>query len=151
MMKVIVMQAISGGGKTTWIRNNYPEAVVTSADHFFEKTGEYDFVPQKLPEAHGECFRDYIGYISAPGPRTGTVIVDNTGTSIAELAPYCAAALAYGHELEIVSLDCDPKVAHARNVHGVPLAAVMGQYERLQKTLKEMPPWWSVRTVDTNS
>lgn len=162
-MQVIVMQSVSGGGKSTWIRENFPEAgriksfsleegVVVSADHFFEKAdGSYDFHPSQLPFAHGKCFRDFITIISAVcGDAEGTVIVDNTNTSIAELAPYCAAALAYGHELKIVTLLCDPNVAHARNTHGVPLGAVMGQSDRLIESQKQLPPWWAHEVLDNN-
>ena len=31
------------------------EVVVCSADHFFEKSGEYVFNPWKLKDAHAEC------------------------------------------------------------------------------------------------
>lgn len=173
-MKIIVMQAVSGGGKSTWIRNNYPKAqkftrsvapssfsksasYIVSADHFFEDDeGNYNFDPAKLSRAHGNCFQHFIECVvphagMEKGYHAKTVIVDNTNTSIAELAPYCAAALAYGHELEIVTLLCDPDVAHARNTHGIPLAAVMGQYIRLQKTLEELLPWWPQKIVDTNA
>ena len=65
--KVIVMQAISGGGKSTWIKKNFPEAgrvtdgcdtTVVSADHFFDKTGEYVFVGAQLPEVDIEVIEE---------------------------------------------------------------------------------------------
>ncbi len=163
-MNVIVMQAISGAGKSSWIRDNFPKAerfdsglpvseLMVSADHFFDKKKEYDFDASKLPQAHGACFREFIEVVQDKIVRvmhTKTIIVDNTNTSIAELAPYCAAALAYGHELKIVTLLCDPAIAHARNTHGVPLAAVMGQHERLMKNLDEIPPWWTREEIRTD-
>jgi predicted kinase len=33
---VYVMMGVPGSGKSTWIRNNVPGALVASADHYFE-------------------------------------------------------------------------------------------------------------------
>ena len=43
--EVIVMQGVSGSGKSTYIKNNLPNATVVSADHFFVNavTGVYEF------------------------------------------------------------------------------------------------------------
>ncbi len=76
------------------------------------------------------------------------MIVDNTNTTVAEVAPYAALALAYGYDLEIVILECNPDVASARNVHGVSKKVVLKQMNRLESLQKQLPSWWKVRVVD---
>jgi predicted kinase len=71
------------------------------------------------------------------------IVVDNTNTTVAEMAPYMAVAAAYGHDTKVVTIDCDPEVAAARNVHGVPVQTVKAQHDRIVKETKNMPPWWS--------
>lgn len=89
-----------------------------------------------------------MGHITADW-KSGTwipdVVVDNTNTTVAEIAPYAALALAYGHELEIVTLDCDPAIGAKRNTHGVPLAACNAMHLRLAD--RQLPPWWNHRVI----
>ncbi len=76
-----------------------------------------------------------------------TVVVDNTNTTIAEIAPYAALALAYGHEMEIVYVSCDPAVAAARNIHGVSDLVIGQMVQRLRDLPASLPPWWPYRKV----
>ena len=162
-LKVIILLGISGSGKSTFIRDSYPGAAVVSADHFFMVNGEYVFDGSKLPEAHGACLKQFIERASSPERRVypdydydnQVLIVDNTNTTVHEIAPYAAVALAYGHELELVVIHCDPKVAAARCIHDVPTDRVALQYKRLMNTLAKSPeghykalvPWWPVKEV----
>ena len=47
------------------------------------------------------------------------IVVDNTNSTIAEIAPYYATAEALECEAEIVCVDCHPDLAASRNIHGV--------------------------------
>jgi len=155
MGKVIIMAGCSGSGKSTFARENYPGANVVSADDYFVgENKEYSFDPSKLPLAHAQCLRAYVDlvqYVNArddgPLARVDEIVVDNTSTTVAEVAPYAALALAYGHELEVVILRVNPAVAHARNTHDVPLAGVKAQAARLADLRGSLPPWWPVRVV----
>ena len=146
-MKVVIMVGPSGSGKSTYIRKNFPSAAVCSADHYFMKDGEYQFDPSKLSEAHGRCLRIFTTYVQGPYAPSH-MVVDNTNTTIAELAPYAALELAYGHELEIVKIAVSEeemsKVA-ARNEHGVPEKIVKVQADRAARM--KLPPWWPVKLV----
>lgn len=157
-MKVIVLIGVSGAGKSTYIKENFSVVDihgVYSADHFFMKDGEYVFDPAKLPQAHKSCLRRFTEAVQKMQGK-GYLIVDNTNTSVMEMAPYCALALAYGHELELVAIHCDPVAAARRNVHGVPEVAVMRQHSRMLHTLAKsenggyanLPPWWPVTEVN---
>lgn len=145
-MKVVIYCGIPGSGKTTLAKATYPNAPYCSADKYFEDAnGVYRFDPSKLGAAHASClqkFADMVRNYMSP-----VIVVDNTNTTIAELAPYAALALAYGHDLEIVTLNCNPETAYSRNKHDVPYAAVKAMADRLHK--REMPPWWPQTQVNT--
>ncbi len=146
MHNVIILRGVPGSGKSTWIAKNYPNAEVFSADHYFIRNGEYKFDPRLLPDAHAYTLRSFVGWARDP---SGTVaIVDNTCTTVAEVAPYAAIALAYGRQVETVTLLCDPAVAGARNIHGVPLAAVEAMDRRLRASQGDLAPWWNNRVVE---
>lgn len=151
-MNVIVLVGVQGSGKTTHKEKKYPSYVSCSADDFFGKP--YKFDPKKLPEAHASCLLKFLDIVqgNALGEaemRVPGVVVDNTNTTIAELAPYCALALAYGHELQIKVMMCDPILAAKRQVHGVPKEKVIQAYERMLEQIKLFPPWWPVEMVVT--
>jgi predicted kinase len=145
-MKVWIYCGLPGAGKTTRIKRDHPHAVTCSADDFFMQGGEYRFDVSKLSEAHGSCLRNFVSLLQDSMPQ---IVVDNTNTTTAEVAPYAALAQAHGYALEIVTVACPPEAAHARNVHGVPLAAVNAMSDRLAK--RELPPWWPHRTVEALS
>ena len=142
-MKVIVLVGIPGSGKSTWAQKNYPNKPVCSADHFFMKP-HYQFDPRLLPIAHNECLRKFVELVSGCNGIQDMVIVDNTNTTIAEIAPYAALALAYGHELKICVFMCDPQVA-TRNIHGVSVSALTKMAMRLTDTIAHFAPWWDVQ------
>jgi len=70
------------------------------------------------------------------------LVVDNTGTSVAEVAPYAALAGAFGHSLRIVTIICDPTVAWKRNSHGVPFETIFRMDRRLRDETALLPPYW---------
>lgn len=169
---VIILRAVSGAGKSTWVRENFGEDLFTpvftpkpevrngrtsvySADHYFlDVEGGYNFEGSNLPLAHGTCLKKYVLAMLDPDSKKLTHIVDNTNTSVAEIAPYAALALAYGHELRLVTLHIDPVIAAERNVHGAPATAVARQAERLLAA--DLMPWWPnedvvVGTLDRSS
>ena len=154
-MKVTILCGIPGSGKSTYTRKNHPGAFVVSADNFpglYETLETFPvqlkFNPSLLPAAHGKCLRDFVDVIEdreASILGVSSIVVDNTNTTVAEIAPYAALALAYGHDLEIVTLDCFPEDGARRNTHGVPLAACIAMHKRLAD--RQLPPWWNHRTV----
>ena len=147
-MKVHILRACSGAGKSTKAAALVLTAMVAglvsavfSADTYMvDAEGNYCFDFTKLSECHNQCLRGFTEALQ--GAHYDVLIVDNTNTTLSEIAPYAALALAYGAELKITTLRCDPRIAHSRNVHEVPLAGVEAQAARLVDSISEMPPWW---------
>jgi NEDD4-binding protein 2 len=140
-----IMRGVPGSGKTTWARKNRPEAVIVSADDYFIcSDGVYRFEPCEIADAHARCFRLALRAVQAGHD----VVVDNTGTQTWEMSPYVLLARAYGFDVEFIRIDCDPREAARRNVHGVPEHAVMAMHARMEDIL----PFWGeeivIRTSD---
>lgn len=147
MASVVIMRGLPGAGKSTWVRENLPDAVICSADSYFvNDEGEYIFDGTRLPEAHGECLRTFTETVSAiHAGDPAVVVVDNTGIRAWEISPYYNLARAYGHDVKIVHLQCDHEIAHGRNVHGVSKERV----EQMDQSLdsEELPVFWNVEVV----
>lgn len=141
MKKVTIMRGIPGSGKSTWMQMNLFGHVV-SADYYFTNpvTGEYHFNPEQLPNAHNACLKDFIDHLQRERDH---IIVDNTNVRTFEIAPYYRLAEVFGYEVEIVWLVCDPAVAVARGVHGVPENLV----RTMSVSFEPLPAWWNVRIV----
>ena len=145
--RVTILLGCSGSGKSTWAEKardgcSWPLVAVLSADAFFinKDTGVYQFEPAKLASAHASCLRNYVGTLQSGCDH---IIVDNTNTSLVELAPYVALAQAYGASLRLLAfVPSDTTAAHARCVHGVPLSTVLRQDAQLGEMLAKFPPWW---------
>jgi len=144
-MHVILMSGISGSGKTTYVKKNYPNAFVCSADSFFEKNGEYHFDPSKLVQAHSACLLSFVEELQAC-EEDSIIVVDNTNTTALELAPYVALAQAYECKITLVTMRCDPETAHRRNKHNVPKEAILSMYNRLQG--RELPRYWNIEIIN---
>lgn len=148
MRDVKIMQGVSGSGKSTYAKaivDKYSSnGLICSADDFFGP--EYKFDPRKLPEAHGYCMRTFVDNVQKK--KDGVIVVDNTNTTVAEVAPYYAVAEAYGWSVEIVYIHCNNlEVAITRNIHKVPANVIIAMADRLNKFTNTMPNWWKRQTV----
>lgn len=160
-MSVTIVRGIPGSGKSTWTtltfgklaRAVWPHFTLAAPDHlavgavfsaddfFHDAENKYTFDVTKLGEAHTTCLKRYTEFLRVADPSL-TVVVDNTATSVGEVAPYAALAGAYGHSLRIVTLVCDPHTAWQRNVHGVPFKTVFFLDQRLRTETVAFPPYW---------
>ncbi len=154
MAKVTILSGVPGSGKSTMAISQPDPRVICSADDAFwveEESGPvWRWNPDLIGEAHARCMRKFVRMVCATDfgalvPFPYDIIVDNTNTSVAEIAPYASLALSYGFTLEIVTIICDPMVAAARNVHGVPEERVVSMATALLS--RQLPPWWPQRTV----
>jgi|SRR6185436_4253334 len=140
-MKVYILAGASGSGKShlaSKIWASHPKVLVCSADDYlYDSHGTYVWGADKLAAAHNECLKKFIAAVQEEVP---VVVVDNTNTTIAEIAPYYSIAAAYGAEVELVILFCNPEKAVNRNKHNTPAPVVTAQIKRLG--CQELPSFW---------
>ena len=143
--KVLILQGISGSGKSTFAKQQ-PNAVVVSADFIHYKDGVYAFDESRLSVAHNTCMLNFTSYMLGnqhfPVPAgVDTLIVDNTNTRALFMAPYIAVARALDVEVEIHSFRVDPEVAAARNDGRAPLSVVKSMADQIENF--HMPVQWT--------
>lgn len=139
--KVVIMRGLPGSGKSHYAKKNFPGAITLSSDHYFiNSDGEYVYDPAKIGSAHAWCFKSFVKCLMEC-VSIDALVVDNTNISAVEIAPYVMAANAFGvKDVSIVTVQCDPKKAHARNKHGVPEDIILKMAAGLELPL---PPWWA--------
>lgn len=142
MTTAFILMGSPGSGKSTWIESRHPNAIVCSADHFFEKDGVYKFDITKIEQAHSSCLRKFVKRVT-DGVAGAPVAVDNTNTTIQEIAPYVALAVAYGFDVRFVRFIGHERT-FGRNIHGCPEATARMLEDRLDATLRTWPAWWSI-------
>lgn len=155
-MRVIVLSGFPGSGKSTYAAQfdaynawNNPEgthAIICSADHYMiDDADKYHFDRAKLGMCHAACMRRFVDYITKWHAYNDILVVDNTNLSAAEISPYMLVAAAYNVPAEIHRIHCDPKVAFARQTHGVP----RGNFNRMVESFNRRDVWahWDVREI----
>ncbi|MCK4671259.1 MAG: ATP-binding protein [Candidatus Aegiribacteria sp.] len=151
MVKVFIMRGLPGAGKTTWIRNNLPDAFICSADNYFlDKEGNYKFDNLLISEAHESCLKCFAEILTSHEDEAEkeslVIVVDNTAIRAWEISPYYNLAKAYGHDVKVVHIKCDSDLAHSRNIHEVPLERVEKMDEGLNS--ETLPLFWNVEVVE---
>lgn len=155
-LHVAILIGPPGSGKSTYVeelkkledaRDVLERRMIftASADDYFVVDGEYKFDPSMLRYAHGDCmlrFASFLHSLSQPSLATmrATIVVDNTNSSLLEIAPYYALASAYRASIELVHFDAHPRACAERQRHGVPAARVEAMWKAARDI--EPPPYW---------
>lgn len=137
-MNVVIMIGPSGSGKSTYIENNLKDYFVCSADNFFITNGEYKYDPNKIGEAHQICLKSFIEEVQK-GEKN--IVVDNTNTSIEQLAPYYSIAKAYNYNVKFVKMECTSDICVNRNQHGVNKKTIDGMFFNFSRL--RLPKYWN--------
>lgn len=140
-MKIYIMRGLPGSGKSTWVLHNLgKKCEVCSADHYHMVNGVCIYKKENAAMAHNVCLRSFAEQIFQSAQfwdSEKVVCVDNTNTTVAEIAPYYRLAEAYGYNPEIIFINCSLEVAIARNVHKVPEQTI---YHMMQNLWQERIP-----------
>lgn len=170
MRRIVLLSGIPGAGKSFYLAERFGAApvyrggsvvghlpggvLVASADALMlDQDGVYRHDPSKLGEAHNACVRALffainVALLTHSADASAAVeafVIDNTNTTALELAPYVALAAAFAIPCELVTLECDPEVAAARNTHGAPREAVLAMHAALQARV--LPAYWDFACV----
>lgn len=153
---VIIMQGIPGSGKTELARKmafkvedeDIGVGIIVSADKFFQRNGQYEYDPARIGEAHRSCMAAFLANLRSSQKKVG-IIVDNTNTSILDVAPYYRAAEATGWKVYIVWTNCLVGEAMKRQIHGVPVEVVVRMDIQINEFYRSCPENWNVYRVET--
>jgi shikimate kinase len=143
-MTVLILSGAQGSGKSTIcqkIADAIPTNLVSADQYFTSPEGEYRFDFARLGAAHAACMNRFIRAMQTVY-NDRVVIVDNTNSTVVEVAPYYLVAKAFDHTVVHLTISAEPAAAHARNLHGVPLAGVSATAARVEGL--ELPPFWEV-------
>lgn len=132
-----IMRGLPGSGKTTFAKSLKTSPLIVSADDWHMVNGVYQYDPKQAGEAHVQCFKAFL-----KGVLYGTqnIVVDNTNTTLVELAPYVRVCEAYRCEYSIVYLLCPVEVAIKRNLHAVPVNTILAMNRNLLTEI--VPAYW---------
>lgn len=129
MKTLYIIRGISGSGKTTLANIiaaglKCSSIIIAADDYFTDSAGNYQFVPDKLTDAHKHCQERAC---HAMREAVAAIIVHNTFTKHWEMSAYKLLAAEYGYAVfEIACLN------NFSNVHNVPAEKVQQQKERFQ-------------------
>ena len=148
---VIIMRGIQGSGKSTWALNTIKElrkegvhVRTVSSDHgHINSDGNYEFKPEKINEAHLQCFSGFLFYLkqeSDMGLGPEVLIVDNTNIALWEMTPYVMLAKAYGvPKIEIVQMSTHIDTCLKQQIHALDEDKLVHKAVELDST--PIPSW----------
>lgn len=133
-----LIRGLPGSGKSTaarWIADGHNNGSHFETDKYFinEETGEYEFDPSKLKEAHEWCQNQVEEEMKYHGDSFRVCItVSNTFTQEWEMEPYYKLAKKYDYN--VISLIAENRHG-GENQHGVPAESIERMRARFETKL----------------
>lgn len=118
---LLLVRGVPGSGKTSFVREHYPNMIHIEADMFFDMYNGGQFDPAKLKEAHAWCQKKARWHLSYEED----VAVSNTFTRLWEMQPYID--MVSPQHLLVVRMS-----GNYQNRHGVPDTTVQKMKRRME-------------------
>jgi len=119
MAELILIRGVSGSGKTTMAKRDFPDHEHFEADMFFEKDGKYCYDRKYIKEAHKWC-NDKTDEALKQGKN---VVVSNTFIRAWEMNPY----FNMGASIKVIEA-----TGNYDNIHGIAKADIKKMKERFE-------------------
>jgi len=131
---VYILRSVSGAGKSTLAKKLASELCIFEADKYLiNKSGEYEWSPERMMEAHRLCYSKYSQYIDSG---IGPLVVSNTSTSTKEFQKYIDIATESGYT--VISLVVENRHGGVDS-HNVPEGTLAAQERRIFASLQLRP------------
>jgi tRNA uridine 5-carbamoylmethylation protein Kti12 len=152
-LKVVLVTGISGSGKSEEVARLAKEdpkhtVVIAVNDYFVEYDDKFHYAHLVYPYAQDDAKGKFAYALMRAGQdETKVVIVEDIFSTVGELNDYMIVARSYDCEVEIVTMECDPATAIARQVHGMRPGYIVSRDRDLRARV--IPEAWKVtqRTV----
>ena len=134
---LFLVRGIPGSGKSTFAKHIWNEYAICEADKFFhnKETGEYNFDPSRLKEAHEWCRNEVETKMKdhQVNPQYyPEIVVSNTFTQEWEMQTYIDLAKKYGYQ--VTTLIIENRHGNS-NVHNVPAETLDRMRQRFEVKL----------------
>jgi hypothetical protein len=141
-----VLRGPTGCGKTTsalQLKRDYEAAGMTvahlEADQFFVRNGVYEFNPERLEDAHKDCFARFQ---KALDDKVNIIILSNTSTRIWEFEKYVQLAAANSYPISIVN-----HTTYYGNDKGIGEETVRAMFSRFEYVPPTFGAFFSIREI----
>lgn len=120
--RVVLISGIPGGGKSgeaaRLAQEDPQHTVVIAVNDFFLDKGKFHYVHMALPYAQDQAKAQFVNALLEAGKAgTKVIIVEDIFSTVADLTDYVMISSQYGCVVEIITMECDPATAIARQLH----------------------------------
>lgn len=132
-LKLILVRGLPGSGKSTLARSladgEWTYHYETDMYWVNTRTGEYEFVPERIKDAHQWCIDETYNCLSLGY----NIVVSNTFTQKWELLPYFQIAKYYGIIPQVIL--CQNQF---KNIHNVPEDVIRKMEDRFEYDIRSL-------------
>lgn len=111
--EVYILRAIPGAGKST-LADSLGGVICCADDYFMDQNGNYNFIQEKIGNAHGYCKYRFKEALANNAER---IIVSNTNTEARDVAYYRGLALEAGYIVYVLTVE---NWHNGKDIHNVP-------------------------------